>query len=227
MKKKITTLLLMSALVLSLAACGNETSPDPIDTPESSTEDTAESEPTEESEEASSPEPSEEPSPEPSEEPSPEPSEEPSPEPAEEPATEVVDGLPEDRAWIDDLYNKLIAYDVAAVKEILHDPDLASKAEPYLYPEYAENEYEAGYKLYTTDYKMVGLIIEDGSCAFAFYSEHEDQGFESIKGGDILIGFEAYLKEYDIRSDGKTAIYDTDIYNLEPDKVFIEWHNGG
>lgn len=216
MKKRIVLLLLMSALVLNLMACGNEASPD--STPESSTEDIAGSDPTAE--------PTETPTAEPTEEPTEEPSDEPAEEPSDEPAAEVVEGLPEDRAWIDDLYEKLIAYDVEAVKQILRDPDLASKAEPYLYPEYAEDEGEAGYKLYTTDYKMVGLIIEDGPCVFAFYSEHEDQGFESIKGGDILIGFEAYLKEFDIRSDGKTAVYESAdlILELEPDEEFLPWH---
>lgn len=214
MKKKIATLLLMSALVLNLMACGNETSPD--STPESLTEDVTASDPTAE--------PTETPAAEPTEEPTAEPAEE----PTAEPVTDVVEGLPEDRAWIDDLYEKLIAYDVDAVKEILHDPDLANKAEPYLYPEYAEDEYEAGYKLYTSDNKMVGLIIEDGPCVFAFYSEHEDQGFGSIKGGDILIGFEGFNgMEHDIRSDGKTAIYDEYIYDLEPDEDFMEWHNWG
>lgn len=209
MKKRIAALLLMSALVLILVACGNKTSPDSIDTPESSTEDMATSAPTAE----------------PTEAPTDEPALEPTEEPTTEPVTDVAEGLPEDRAWIDDLYEKLVAYDVAAVMEILHDPDLVNKAEPYLYPEYAEDEDEAGYKLYTTDNKMVGLIIEDGPCVFAFYSEHEDQGFESIKGGDILIGFEGFNgMEHDIRSDGKTAIYDEYIFDLEPDEEFMEWH---
>lgn len=142
--------------------------------------------------------PTVEPSSVPTEEPTQEPTQEPDSEPTEEPVDESVpeglEGRPENRAWMDDLYAKLIAYDVEGVLAILHDPDFNNKIATYVHPEFSPWDDEAGYKLYTTDYKMVGVIMQhlyyDEPDKFAFYSEKEDQGFVDIGHGEILIGYE-------------------------------------
>ena len=220
MKKKIAVLLLMSALALNLAACGDQADSDSKGTPESTVEAPAD--------------PTAEPSSDPTEEAT-EPTQESDSEPTEEPTDESVpeglEGLPEDRAWIDDLYEKLMAYDVEGVLAILHDPDFENKIEPYAYPEFSEWDDEAGYKLYTSDYKMVGIVMQhlynDEPDKFAFYSEKEDQGFEGIGYGEILIGFENINGQDKLLCcDGETAVYEAagETYELtEADDTLFVW----
>lgn len=217
MKKKLAMLLLMSTLALNLVACGDQVESDSEGTPEPTIE--AQADPTVE----------------PTSSPTEEPANDPNPEPTEEPTNDSVpeglEGLPEDRAWIDDLYEKLIAYDVDAVLAILHDPDFENKIEPYAYPEFSEWDDEAGYKLYTTDYKMVGIVMQhlykDQPDKFAFYSEKEDQGFEGIGYGEILIGFENINGQDKLLCcDGVTAIYEAadEKYQLtEADDTLFVW----
>ena len=217
MKKKIAMLLLMSTLALNLVACGDQVDSDSEGTPEPTIE-----APTE---------PTVEPSSSPTEEPTQELDSEPTEEPADESVPEGLEGLPEDRAWIDDLYEKLIAYDVEGVLAILHDPDFENKIEPYVYPEFSDWDDEAGYKLYTTDYKMVGIVMQhlynDQPDKFAFYSEQEDQGFEGIGYGEILIGFENINGQDKLLCcDGETAIYGAagETYKLtEADDTIFPW----
>ena len=221
MKKKIALSLLMSTLVLGIAACGSQTDPNPADTQAPTMEATAQPESPAES------------TIEPTEEPTREPASEPTVESTSDPGTEVVEGLPEDRAWIDDLYEKLIAYDIEAVFEILQDPDFEKKVEPYLYPEFSDWDDEAGYKLYTTDYKLVGVIMQDINTEepdiFAFYSEEEDHGFVDIGHGEILIGYEMINGQAKrLCCDGMTAIYEAagETYDVsEPGSIFIPWFN--
>lgn len=199
MKKKLAMLLLMSTLALNLVACGDQVDSDSKETPEPTVEAPADS--------------TVEPSSAPTEEPTQEPDSEPTEEPTNESVPEGLEGLPEDRAWIDDLYEKLMAYDVEGVLAILHDPDFENKIEPYVYPEFSPWDDEAGYKLYTTDYKMVGIVMQhlynDEPDKFAFYSEQEDQGFEGIGYGEILIGFENINGQDKLLCcDGETAIYE-------------------
>ena len=216
MKKKIAMLLLMSTLALNLVACGDEVDSDSKGTPEPSVGAPADS--------------MVEPSSAPTENPTQEPDSEPTEEPTNETVPEGLEGLPEDRAWIDDLYEKLMAYDVDGVLAILHDPDFENKIEPYLYPEFTEWDDEAGYKLYTTDYKMVGIVMQhlynDQPDKFAFYSEKEDQGFDGIGYGEILIGFENINGQDKLLCcDGETAIYEaageTYMLNESDDTLFV------
>lgn len=217
MKKKLAMLLLMSTLALNLVACGDQVESDSEGTPEPTIE--AQADPTVE--------PTSSPTEEPANDPDPEPTEE----PADDSVPEGLEGLPEDRAWIDDLYEKLMAYDVEGVLAILHDPDFENKIEPYAYPEFSDWDDEAGYKLYTTDYKMVGIVMqhlyEDQPDKFAFYSEKEDQGFEGIGYGEILIGFENINGQDKLLCcDGETAIYEAgdETYQLtEADDTVFVW----
>lgn len=226
MKKKITVLLL-TALVMSFVACGNEAAPEPIDTPEPTVEATPE--PTVEPTEAPTPEPTEEPTEEP------EGGEamtwydyylagELDPEvPETSGGTEVeAPELPEDRAWVDDLYNKLVAIAVDAVVEILKDPGLIEKAEPYIYPDYKVWDYEEGYKLVTSDNKIVGIITMNDSI-YAFYAPNGyKDGFSEILGGDICIYIEGGKVGY---FDGETLHYEgqEDFY-VGTDGVWMIWH---
>lgn len=116
----------------------------------------------------------------------------PEPEPeVEKPDIEInwnEENLPEDRAWIDNLYNKLIEKDYQAVIDILYSDDIMANAEPYAYVEYTYNA--IGYKLVTSDGKYVGLILSyDGTTTDAWYSEAEDRdyGFMYTKKGDIVV----------------------------------------
>lgn len=113
---------------------------------------------------------------------------------SEEPKEEInwdIANLPDDRAWVDDLYNKLIADDYEAVLEILKDDSIAEKAEPYKYKSYVYDAY--GYKLVTTDGKIVGLhlpkdITGTGDRA-AFYAEvgGTDDGMLDVGYGDHMV----------------------------------------
>ena len=204
MKKKIAWLLLMSSLVLGLAACGNQSAPDLVDTPAPTIEATVE--PTAESTEAPTPEPTQEPTPEPTEA------------PTEAPAPELI----EEQTWIDTLYNKLVTLDVDGVIEILKDPGLIEKAEPYLYPDYKVWDYEEGYKLVTSNDKIVGIITSDDSI-YAFYAPNGyKDGFSEILSGDICIYIEG----------GKVGYFDGETLHLEgqedfyvgSDNVWMVWH---
>ena len=208
MKKKITMLLLMSSLVLGLVACGNEAAPDPVNTPAPTVEATAE------------------PTIEPTEAPTPEPTVAPTPEPTVEPTPEPEAELPEDRAWIDDLYNKIIALDVNGVIEILNDPELEEKATPYEYPAFSMWDYETGYKLLTTDGTVVGLATYSNTGArFAFITERTDtrNGFNELYNGDICIytndGVGYFDGRYDHQPEGTT--YDN---GEDPDELWWVWH---
>lgn len=217
MKKKIAMLLLISTLALNVVACGDQADTDSDGTSEPTVENTVE--------------PTDEPTVDLTDEPSQDPASEPSDEQVSEPGTEVVEGLPEDRAWIDDLYEKLIAYDQEAVLAILHEPDFVDRLQPYLYPEFSDWDDEAGYKLYTSDYKMVGVVMQhlqnDQPDIFAFYSEQEDQGFEGIGYGEILIGFENINGQDKLLCcDGKIAVYEAanETYELsESDDTVFVW----
>lgn len=112
------------------------------------------------------------------------PTEAPTPEPTEEP-------LPEDRAWIDDIYNMFAENNKDGLQKVLIDPELAEKAAPYEYVGWSYFENEKAYRLVTTDGKIIGLILYDEDGYFSnsiFYCEDEsrDYGFRTIETGDKL-----------------------------------------
>lgn len=114
----------------------------------------------------------------------PAPTEAPTPEPTEEP-------LPEDRAWIDDIYNMFAENNKDGLQKVLIDPELAEKAAPYEYVGWSYFENEKAYRLVTTDGKIIGLILYDEDGYFSnsiFYCEDEsrDYGFRTIETGDKL-----------------------------------------
>lgn len=130
--------------------------------------------------------------------------------------------LPEDRAWVDDLYNKLIALDVDAVVEILKDPELMEKAEPYKNTSWviygpANTE---GRQLVTTDGKVVGLITQNGN-TYVFYSTTPGYGFIDIGHGDVCVYIEDGKVGY---FDGENDYLDGKVeYNVGPGYSWIVW----
>ena len=78
---------------------------------------------------------------------------------------------------------------------------------------------------------MVGIVMQhlqnDQPDIFAFYSEQEDQGFEGIGYGEILIGFENINGQDKLLCcDGKIAIYEAagETYELsESDDTIFVW----
>lgn len=140
--------------------------------------------------------------------------------------------IPEDRAWVDELYNKLISNDYEGVMAILADDTIADKAEPYKYVAYVYDAY--GYKLVTTDGKIVGLHLPKDltECAdrAAFFSEVEenDYGFSHTQAGDYMV-----MMYYDPASgvqsyewlNGDTTITHSDgsTFELTGSTVYMVW----
>lgn len=187
----------MSGLTLSLAACGSKEDSTANNTQESTTKATSQTTTTQTTTIATT-----------------------------EATTEAARELPEDRAWVDDLYNKIVPLDVDGVVAILNDPELEEKAAPYEFAAYAMWDYKTGYKLITCDEKIVGLIIETNElqARYAFVSDlgDSDDGFDYIDYGDICIYLEGGKSGYfdgktDHRTDGST-------YELNYGEGWMVWH---
>ena len=146
----------------------------------------------------------------------------------------IVDttGLPEDRAWIDDLYNKLIANDYEGVMAILADDSIAEKAEPYKYVSYVYDAY--GYKLVTTDGRVVGLhlpkdLSKRGMRA-AFYATNGENnyGFSHTEGDDHEVSM-YYDPATGVESyewlDGNSVITYSDgrTYTIDSGEAYTVW----
>ena len=98
----------------------------------------------------------------------PSPTETPCPTSTPEPTPEVTEpALPEDRAWIDDIYNMFAQNDSAGLLKVLTDPELSQKAMPYEYTGWSYFENETAYRLVTTDGKTIGLILYDENGYFS------------------------------------------------------------
>lgn len=180
MKKHILkALTLLSVTAMLLSGCGNQTPPN------NTVKNAIATQTTEAPTEAPAPELTPAPTIAPTEAPTPEPTQEPTPEPTEDP-------LPEDRAWIDDIYNMFMENDSEGLLTVLMDADLAKKAAPYEYAGWSYLEYETAYRLVTTDGKIIGLILYDENGYFSnniFYCEDENRnyGFKTIETGDKLL----------------------------------------
>lgn len=152
----------------------------------------------------------------------------------EQPKVEIawdINNLPTDRAWVDDLYSKLVNDDYEAVLEILKDDSIAEKAAPYIYQDFVYDSYS--YKLVTSDGKFVGLQLpidmSTNSGRYAWYSENEetDYGFMHTAYGDKQVNYEYSFMEnkwYYSWFDGKTIHHsDNETYELQEGEVLMVW----
>lgn len=150
--------------------------------------------------------------------------------------------------WVDSLYERLMndLYD-DIWNEIAADPDgFLEKCRPYEDVDWKIWDYEAGYRLYTSDGKMLGVVAYDDEAidtreAFRhihlFYCPHDGEedeywhegGFEAVGYGDREV---TYSTREDIIpsgwSDGTTVHYYTDeledyVLDGEGD-LFEVWH---
>lgn len=138
----------------------------------------------------------------------------------------VVAELPEDRVWVDDLYNKLVAFDVDGVVAIITAPDIFEKAAPYAYTEWNKWEFDDAYKLITTDGNIVGIMhYKDSGSIYAFLStkEETDYGFDGVYDDDICI----YMSRDTVGwcdGEGNYLMGGYPWENEYPDMPWMVWH---
>ena len=130
--------------------------------------------------------------------------------------------LPEDRAWIDEVYNDLLAGNKEDIIALLTSKDLVEKVAPYIKESWAMWDYEEAYGLVTTDGKVVGVVLYENE-SYIFYSENND-GFEALYQGDYMFSYNKKDGSYSWL-DGDTLRYsDGRTFSLSPEEIVMVWH---
>lgn len=138
------------------------------------------------------------------------------------PETESEISLPEDRAWIDEVYNDLLAGNKEDIIALLTSKDLVEKVAPYIKESWAMWDYEEAYGLVTTDGKVVGVVLYENE-SYIFYSENND-GFEALYQGDYMFSYNKKDGSYSWL-DGDTLRYsDGRTFSLSPEEIVMVWH---
>lgn len=136
--------------------------------------------------------------------------------------TESEIPLPEDRAWIDEVYNDLLAGNNDDLIALLTSEDLEEKVAPYIKKYWAQWDYEEAYALITTDGKTVGLVLYETE-SYIFYSENND-GFEALYQGDYMFRYNKEEGNYSWIEEDGIHYSDRETYPLNPGDIVMVWH---
>ena len=135
--------------------------------------------------------------------------------------TESEIPLPEDREWIDEVYNDLLAANKEKLIELLTREDLEETIAPYIKKNWAMWDYEEAYALITTDGKTVGIILYENE-SYIFYSDND--GFEALHQGDFMFSYNKQDSSYSLL-DGDTLYFsDGRTFTLSPEEIVMVWH---
>ena len=88
-------------------------------------------------------------------------------------------------AWIDGLYENLVNGNYQEVLAIIRNSDFIEKCKPYEDTDIFLWMDNTGYRLPTSDGKMVGVILYEGGSIDVFYVQNADYEFECINYGDF------------------------------------------
>ena len=136
--------------------------------------------------------------------------------------TESETPLPEDRAWIDEVYNDLIAGNHEDLITLLTSENLEEKVAPYIIKYWAQWDYEEAYGLITTDGKTVGVVLYENE-SYIFYSENND-GFEALHQGDFMFRYNKQEGNYSWIEEDGIHYSDRDTAPLNQGDIVMVWH---